>query len=60
MTTGRVLWIIWSLGWAGIWLAAAVLALGDPAVHSSAGWKLLVVLLAAGSVAAAFLPVGRE
>jgi hypothetical protein len=47
VTTGRVLWIIWCLAWAGFWIIA--------------GWFLLGfnLVLAILSVVAIALPVGK-
>jgi hypothetical protein len=47
VSTGRVLWLIWCLAWAGFWTLAAFGTLG------------LTLILAAGSVAAFWLPVGK-
>jgi len=55
-----VLWLIWCSAWAGFWLVAAMVMVGDPAVHSSAGFRLLAAGLSAGSVGAALLPVGKQ
>lgn len=59
MSTGRVLWIIWCLLWAGAWSVDVAVTFGDPAVHSSVAWRVLAVVMAGGSLAALFLPVGR-
>ena len=48
MSTGRVLWIIWCLAWAGFWTFCAVGTFG------------LTLILTAGSVAAIWLPVGID
>lgn len=47
MSTGRVLWLIWCLAWAGTWFFVGFATLGI-------GW-----ILAALSVAAFWLPVGK-
>ena len=47
MTTGRVLWLIWCLAWAGSWFFAGFVTFG------------LGFILAALSVAAFWLPVGK-
>lgn len=52
-TSGRAFWVIWCLGWAGLWL---VLAVGAAEAHSA--W-IIPGLLAAGSAAAVAAPVGR-
>jgi len=48
VSTGRVLWLIWCLGWAGFWLIF--------------GWFLLGfnLVLAVGAVAAILIPVGKN
>ena len=56
MSTGRVLWIIWCLAWAGLWAVVSVLAWTGVA----AGWQLaLFPWLACASAGAIAIPVGR-
>lgn len=47
MTTGRVLWVIWCLAWAGFWIIAGWFLLG---------FNLVLVIL---SVVAIALPIGK-
>ncbi len=54
--TGRVLWVIWCLFWAGVWAVLALFAWTGVA----ATWQLVLFpALAGGSVAALWLPVGK-
>jgi hypothetical protein len=48
VSTARVLWLIWCLAWAGFWVFL---------VFATLGFSLI---LAAGSVAAFWIPVGVE
>jgi len=72
-STGRVLWVIWCLAWAGFWLVAAVLSIPSSGCVlvangtcqgrvSHGSWPAVGVsaALLALSVAAVRLPVGRE
>lgn len=57
MSTGRVLWIIWCLAWAGLWVVISVLAFTGVAAR----WQLVTFpSLALASAAAITLPVGTE
>ena len=55
MSTGRVLWIIWCLAWAGLWTVISVLAWTGVAAR----WQLVTFpSLALASAAAITVPVG--
>ena len=55
MSTGRVLWAIWCLAWAGLWTVVSVLAWTGVA----ATWQLATFpVLALGSAGAIGIPVG--
>ena len=57
MGTGRVLWVIWCLAWAGLWLVLSVLAWTGVA----AIWQLATFpILACASAAAVAVPVGSQ
>lgn len=75
MSTGRVLWIIWCCGWAGVWAVFALLSwphrvcaeylLVNPQcmVWQMAGsaWRVVLwAVLAQATLAAIMLPVGKE
>jgi hypothetical protein len=47
MSTGRVIWLVWCLAWAGFWFFVGIGTLG------------LGFIPMAGSVAMFFLPVGK-
>lgn len=48
MSTGRVIWLVWCLGWAAFWFFVGFVSLG-------AGWILMAVSLLAFAI-----PVGKE
>lgn len=57
MSTGRVLWIIWCLAWAGLWTVLSVLAWTGIAV----AWQLVLFpSLAFASAAVIGLPIGSS
>ena len=57
MSTGRVLWIIWCLAWAGLWAVVSVLAW----TGTAAAWQLVLFpWLTLAAVGAITVPVGKR
>lgn len=64
MTTQRLIWVLWCLGWAGVWALLGIVTLGVTLIF--AGLSLLAIALPVGrrrppaEAPPAYMPVRRK